>query len=430
MATINEIVFKHHFKKNNTANVKIRVTHKREHSYIDTAYFVTLDDLTKGFELKSMYVNRYLANELTEYRDILNYLGNSIDKYTVKELRNILVDERNKKNHGYSENESIDFIKFSREYIEKLIEEGKKTSAVPLTTAVNHLVDFKGEYIPAQIITSRFLARFEEFLKKPRRMVRTDQFGIKRTTKTEGISKRGASKVSANIRLLFNKCKEEYNDEEIGDIVIGNNPFAKHKIKIPLKKTERSLEVEDLTSIRDLNLKQCDYRVKLGRDMLMLSFYLCGMNSVDIYNNIKRMDKDTIKYQRSKTQHRSDGAHIEVPIPEEAKEIIKNYSGMIPLRYSNPRYFNKAINTGLNVVAGKVYLTDLTHYYARHTFATIAHNICGYSLEDIGVVLNHVPKNNQITSIYISTDWSIIGRIQNDVLNVLRNDDNIISLSG
>ena len=61
---------------------------------------------------------------------------------------------------------------------------------------------------------------------------------------------------------------------------------------------------------------------------------------------------------------------------------------------------------------------ELTFYYGRHSWATIARNICKVSKEDIGESLNHA-SSHDVTDIYIERDWSIIDETNRKVLDVL-----------
>lgn len=54
--TFKAVVYKHHKKEDGTYNVKIRITHNRQKRHIPTNIFVTKDDLTRGFKIKSQNV--------------------------------------------------------------------------------------------------------------------------------------------------------------------------------------------------------------------------------------------------------------------------------------------------------------------------------------------------------------------------------------
>ena len=61
-------------------------------------------------------------------------------------------------------------------------------------------------------------------------------------------------------------------------------------------------------------------------------------------------------------------------------------------------------------------IDDLEFYAARHTFATIARNKLGYDKSTVGEALNHVEKENKITDIYIQKDFSIINKLNKEVI--------------
>src|SRR5687768_14174881 len=72
-------------------------------------------------------------------------------------------------------------------------------------------------------------------------------------------------------------------------------------------------------------------RAELARDLLMLSFYMCGMNAVDLYHlsHFRAGDK-RLEYNRSKTSKvRKDDAFISIRIVPEAVPLLENISGAL-----------------------------------------------------------------------------------------------------
>ena len=63
MAVIKAVVYKHHKKEDGTFNVKIRVMHKREKTYIATPFFVTKSELNRKYEI----VDNLVSTEVTNY---------------------------------------------------------------------------------------------------------------------------------------------------------------------------------------------------------------------------------------------------------------------------------------------------------------------------------------------------------------------------
>jgi hypothetical protein len=72
---------------------------------------------------------------------------------------------------------------------------------------------------------------------------------------------------------------------------------------------------------------------------------------------------------------------------------------------------------GLRELTG---IPELTLYWARHTFGTLARNECRMSIDDIGEALNHVDHGHVTTDIYIAKDWSIVDDVQYEVVCLLR----------
>ena len=67
----------------------------------------------------------------------------------------------------------------------------------------------------------------------------------------------------------------------------------------------------------------------MAKELYMLSFYLCGMNAVDIYHTTpKNVRNGRIEYNRAKTKgRRKDRAFISIKIVDEAKPLIEKYLG-------------------------------------------------------------------------------------------------------
>jgi len=64
-------------------------------------------------------------------------------------------------------------------------------------------------------------------------------------------------------------------------------------------------------------------------------------------------------------------------------------------------------------------IPELTFYWARHTFATLARNKCRLSMNDVALALNHVDSNHKTTDIYIDRDWTIVDEVQERVVGLL-----------
>ena len=187
-----------------------------------------------------------------------------------------------------------------------------------------------------------------------------------------------------NVRTLYNEAIR------MGWIGQGDYPFRAFRIKN--EDTEkRSLGVEQLRELRDF---ECEEHMRKYVDVFFISFYLAGINMVDLLS-LPHIPKDgVVKYRRSKT-----GVLCQVTVPNEARLLIDKYRGKEHMlcfgeQYKNYKDFLHRMNENLGKV-GEVYYTymmasngarhkvknhrplfpGLTSYWARHTWATIAAEI-------------------------------------------------------
>ena len=197
-------------------------------------------------------------------------------------------------------------------------------------------------------------------------------------------------------------------------------PFRKFKIKKE-KTIHRNLSIEDIKKIRDTNLTGIP---ELSRDIFMLSFYLVGINLKDLMHlTSKDIEGNRIRYKRSKGKK-----NYSIKIEPEAQEIFNKYKGekyllnLLEKNYSNYDNCKRELNKKLKKVAVLAGLDiELSTYYARHSWATIASEI-NISDDDISLSLGHT-LNNNLLEIYIKRDTSRIDRANRMVLDSISVDN-------
>ncbi len=428
MATFKIAVIKHQQRRDGFYPVSIRVTWQRKSAYIKTEFYVGAKQITKSFELKDAFILRELNNRIAHYEELKKTkLGIKIYEYEAKDLADFFV-----KHTTQQDSERIDFIAFAQNFLVKLREKGKKGNANSITTTLNAFIDFvKSETFDIKELTSKTLNSFEEYLRSPRMITRPNQFGKMITIKKPGVGDTSIKDYMTNMRTLFNAARNFYNDPEKDEIKITHYPFATYKVgRAPLTQ-KRALSIEDIKKIRDANIKiltdKRTSREQLSRDVFMLSFYLVGMNSIDLYE-LPKLSDNRIEYNRAKTKgRRQDAAFISIAIPDEALPLIEKYKDKTGGRvfcfynmYSDSHIFGSNIAKGLKQVAQTLDIEPFTFYAARHSFATIARNDCECSMDDISICLNHVDTSHTTTDIYIKKDWSIIDRVQKKVLDIVK----------
>jgi len=413
MATVNIKAFRHHLKDDGTINLKIVLYHKGSRVYMPTPFFAVPKQLKKDYTVKDPVLLSQITDMLSELRGKINSLGTSINNISVRHLADILSGIRN------TDPTTIDFVSFGLDYVDKLCREGRKNTSVSFKGLIYALQEFVGhEYLYVSDINSYFLMKFEAYLRSERTIVRKKGGGTM-TIKTQ-VGDSGAYLYMSNFQMLYRMISDHYNDYDTGDIIIKSDPFRKYKIPKRKETQKRNLDVDTIKKI-------FNYAPKLkvdmfARDMFIFSFCMCGMNAIDIMTNIEEIAEmpERIRYSRRKTARaRKDRAVISVRLVDLAKKAIEPWIKEVR-ETSSDRYLNKSLSTGLNRIGEELRIGRLTLYHARHSFATIARNVCRFSKDDVAAALNHSDPTRSITDIYIAKDWTIVDEVQSGVLSLLK----------
>lgn len=327
--------------------------------------------------------------------------------------------------------EIINFFAFCAKYIAQLAKDGRKGSAANMQTTVNALRDYVGrDYLYTAEITAKFIKGFQDYLQHPRRIERMNQ-GKMTVISRPPVTAVGVNNYIKDFRTMFNACRAQYNDEDSGYMPIPHYPFARVKmLQVASKRGYRAISVVELRRIMALKRNELPPLAELARDMYLLSFLLIGINPIDIYNLKKDEVKDgRVSYCRTKTKtRRADSAYISVAVPEQAQEIADRYrSGkgyecyfrFKEVQYSDCKHLIRAVNEGLQTIKELcgIEVDKFTWYSARHTWATIACNDCGYSDGDVARALNHSSTAHRVTATYIKDDWGVIDRMNERVIS-------------
>jgi integrase len=409
MATVAINIRKNQRKKDGTYNVKIRITHKQSSYYLKTHHYVYEEQLYPDFTLRDSVIKGQLSKTLQKYRYAIGKLDDVIDYHSVVDV----------KDHLINLDKDVDFIRFCKRQIDDLLEAGRKGSARTFQTVMYSLVDYlKKNVISALEINERELISYEKYLRSKRIQTRICNKTI--ITKTvEGMSDAGVYNHMRDLRTLFKAAMRFFNNPQFDDIKIRYCPFDNYKLVAPPITKKRNIKIHQVREIRDSQARGGS-RAELARDMFMLSFYLCGMNAVDIYNlRTENIIDGRIEYNRSKTKRRKDNAFISIKIIKDAEPLLSKYVNKLHRRYSNSQNLNHAISAGLKKLAKANKVSNVTLYWARHSFGNIARNKCRMSKDDVALALNHSDSYHKITDIYLEKDWDIVDEVQGKVVGLL-----------
>lgn len=231
-----------------------------------------------------------------------------------------------------------------------------------------------------------------------------------------GMRINGAGKELRNIRAVFNWARRQGKTS--------NYPFLDYSI-VEEETQPNSLTTDELCRLRDY---PCEPWQEKYRDFFMLSFYLAGMNPVDLLTcRSDAVNSGHLTFVRKKTD--KQGQHkvrsVVLPVVDEAAAILSRYRSKEGWLLSfmdgrkDYRSFLKKADKALKKIGGteivpdklgkmrKVkyhpILPDVTMYSARYSFGSIAANELDISERTIGMCLGHA-WSKQVTSRYISHD--------------------------
>lgn len=165
------------------------------------------------------------------------------------------------------------------------------------------------------------------------------------------------------------------------------------------------LTVDDVRTIRDMKLQS---RVTAkARDLFMLSYYLGGINLVDMCKINFNEHPDTIHYVRQKTENKPKlNKFVEFEIPDEAKAIIERYKQDDGLLSMSDSQRKDALHCMMQYQIKKISkitgIKQLVFYSARKSFSQHAFKL-GVSESVIDYILGHrVDKVSTALYSYIS----------------------------
>lgn len=254
------------------------------------------------------------------------------------------------------------------------------------------ILEFDSRELTVQMITRKWLHSFNRWLEK------------------RSPSVNGRAIHFRNIRAAMNYA---IYDEDI----LVKYPFGPHGFIIEEEETiHRDLTPEDLRKLfayqppterkNKHHTKPLDYAVKYV-DLSKLMFLLVGIPPVDLF---KAKPGDfyggKIKYKRAKT-----GENVELCVEPEAAALINKYKGterLLSICENRKSYKSllKATNKALKSIAKEMGLPDLTMYWMRHSWATIAYSL-GADFYMVSDCLGHKVKSRKetpvSTPVYVNT---------------------------
>lgn len=380
--------------------VYIRVTHNRQVKYIRTSWMVDDKGLSRDKQdVIDPFVSEQTSKVIAGYYSMLNRLDTQ--NWTAKEIVDFIQFGK----------DGISFSKYARKHIEKMIARGQERTSRDYKWALFCLEKFAGENeVMFSQLTYSFLSRWIDSLAQ---------------------TSRSKEKYPINLRQIHKAAMLEYNDEDRGILLI-QNPWP--QITIPKGDTPNNRAIAPSMLRKFFGIVPDFSRFthplqELGQDVALMSFCMCGINSIDLFYAEKSQYHDGIlHYNRRKTcKSRSDNAYFDIRVPQFLKPTFEKYQSKdkespwlfdFHDRLSNADSFNANVNAGISQICKKVSPSFHASLYSfRHSWATVAQNGCGASLSEIDFALNH--STNKMARVYTMIDFSPAWELNDKVIDYI-----------
>ena len=360
---------------NGQHKIRIAVSHNWDTRYIPTNIVIdSLNEFKNGkivkrsdkellnAKLKRIYDTYYERCESIEYADSL----------TCTQLVKIITSPINGEQHRKFE----DIVE---EFLSQIDEVDREKTHKLYKLAAKHFIRFTGPSTLMEHITPIRINNYLMHLRK---------------------SKLSPTSIKIYITLLkviINYAiKMRYVEYKVDPFVTASIPSA--------KKRDTHITVEQLKIIRDMVPNQ--YNVSVVRDIFMLTYYLAGINLVDMLAYDFRTN--IVDYIRIKTRNTKDGDRLtSFAIPDEAKPLIKKYMNKNTgkLVFGKYKTYVSCYNTltrkmkVLKTVAGVTH--NLTLYSARKSFVQHGYDL-GIPLSTLEYCIGQSMKEDRPIFNYVS----------------------------
>lgn len=371
MATIKLAVLKHTQSKDGSYKIRIAIGHRSETHYIVTKYKVNSpSEFVGGIVTRvpnAHEINVKLRNILNDYDERLERIP-SPDDYTCKELRDLLKSMR-------PHSSTATFSQVSEQYQKELIEDGRGSYAGMLQNSLRLFRDFSGGDMFLSEISTVTISEFERWLKR------------------KGLSQTYISMTLSMTRTIINRAIRAQL------VTYQLHPFAYWKRPAD-EEREIDISVEELAAIRDSQPKLKKQRI--ARDLFMLSYYLGGINLIDLLN-IDFRGVSVLEYVRHKSRNtKTSDKRISFTIQPEAEELIRKWmnrnTGKLDFGYKfSYKNFLQFITRSIKSLAKDLDIQNykkVCYYTARKSFVQHGFDL-GISLEVLEYCIGQSVKNNR-----------------------------------
>ena len=302
------------------------------------------------------------------------------------------------------------FSDFARKYKFEMAKSGQERNAKNYQLAYQHLERFAGTN---KLMFSRFTTKF-----------------VNDWMKSLSGTSRAKEMYPVCVRQIFKAAILKYNDYDRGLIQIKTNPWPKIVIPKSDKPEHKAIPASEIKKFFELPLPPSKMKCplpELAQDVAKMVMCLAGINTADLYHlKVSDYKDGKISYNRRKTaKFRSDGAYMELDVPDILKDLFEKYKSEdgdeylfnFHKRYSDNDIFNVNVNGGLRKICQFNELPESYCVYTfRHSWGTIARNDIRATMYDVAFAMNHASAH-KVTEVYVKPDYSIVSELNRKVID-------------
>lgn len=346
--------------------IRVSISHKSDTRYIPPPYVIdSISEFRNGLIVSrpdATVLNSRLRKKLNFYQDILDSIPNA-ERYSCTELKNILLSRKD-----YCE---ISYMQAAEEYLSELLEDERVKSEKLYRVASNSFVKYEGNLQLANI-TPEHIQHFKSSLAKNNRSSTTIKIYL------------------TLIKVIINYAKKKKMvTYEIDPFTFCRMPNSNVR--------ELDLTLNEIKAIRDVELDK--YNLKVVRDIFMLTYYLGGINLIDLLSiNFKK--SKICEYVRKKTKNKKEGEiKTSFTIQPEAQKLIDKYiSKNGKLVFGKYNTFGKCYSVVSRKIAELAEVAGIEkrviYYSARKSFVQHGFEL-GISLEILEYCIGQSMKTNR-----------------------------------
>jgi hypothetical protein len=312
-------------------------------------------------------INLKLRQLLNDYDERLERIPDA-GLYSCRQLRDLLASMRP---HA----SGTTFCSVAQQVIDELRRDGRRTTADMKVQQMDKFRDFMNGDVLLEMITPRTVADYSRHLKRT-----------------------GASIAYEGMQMSFVKSVISRAVRD-GLVRYDTDPFAYYTAQTP-EPRELDIPMADVRRIRDF---QTIYKgERKARDLFMLSYYLGGINLIDLLAYDFR-DKTVMEYIRTKTKNKKKSNRtVSFSIPPEAFPIIERYmnrkTGQLDFGTTGTyETFKNIVTRDIKRIAKKIGIEDwkrCCYYTARKSFVQHGFEL-GISLEVLEYCIGQSMKSNR-----------------------------------